>query len=188
MDKEKAFTLIVVLFGSTLVLVGLLGPWISFIASWSYRNETIRIYGRTTAEVSPFFIVYSMMIEASSPIEPTRIQRIIPMNVPVGEGVRYFHDAVSLLIGVTCIAGAAVGIIGQYLVRWRISLTGGLLILIAALSFFIILPWNVNQLYLNLKLHWYLTVVGAAIIIAGASLQSMRNLVRNLVDIFYHAP
>jgi len=184
MFKIKLLTFIFTSFGLILIFIGVFGPWISLNSSWTYFNETTRVYGKTFAKMSPFTINFSSNIIAHSPIMKERKVEIIPSNIFLGEGIDHFYDPVASLIGIVCIIGAIISAFGQYIDRWKIAFIGGVLTLSSTPSFFICLPKSTNLLYFKVMWHWYLTILGAILLIACATFKFMRNFVQNLVKIF----
>jgi len=184
MFKITRVKLIGALIGLILIFIGIFGPWISLNSSWTYFNETSKIYGKSYCKMSPFTITFSSNIIAHSPIVHERKVEIIPSNTFLGSGIKHLYDPVASLIGIFCIMGAILDFFGQYIDRWKVAFTGGVLTLLSTISFFICLPKNTNVLYFKVMWHWYLTILGTILLIACATFKFMRNFVQNLVKIF----
>ena len=184
MFKIKPLTLIGALIGLILILIGIFGPWISLNSSWIYNNETSRIYGETYAKMSPFTITFSSNIVAHSPIMHERKVQIIPSNIFLGEGIKHFYDPLASLIGIVCIMGGIISALGQYIDRWKIAFIGGVLTISSTLSFFICVPNSTNVLFFTVMWHWYLTLLGAILLIACATFHLTQYFVENLVKLF----
>jgi len=140
----------VTIIGGILVLTGLVGPWFSF----SIVDHSVGNY--LYFDMSPFFLN----------IKVSKVND--PFNEITSSGCHYFYGADKSLIGIVCIIGAILSFFGGGMDRWKLSLVGGITVLIATLSFSMCLPGYLPGLSVN----WgsYISAFGAIVIISSISL------------------
>lgn len=160
------------LIGGILILVGVFGPWISY--------KFYRVY-LFPIPLSPDKFRLSMDAEFKS--SPFTFQYTLK-HIQSGNITEYgnisFYDPISSLIGIACIIGSFLGFIGPNIDRWKITLTGGALTLLSALSFFLCLPYNINKSNYNFMQHWYLTILGGILIIFTVLLKNLHCMIQKI--------
>jgi hypothetical protein len=168
--------------GIILIFIGLSGPWLSYSAKWSYyANETDRYHGETLAEASPFLIKYTLNV-TSSTSRPGLIREIVPLKIYLGANNKFFYDPMASLLGLFCTVGAVISLSSQFWKKQDISFFGGLLSLLATISFFITLPRNINVIYLTTMPHWVYTSIGAIVVMVSAISDSIESFIRAILN------
>jgi len=147
---------VITLFGGFLIIIGLLGPWVSLELYRVYKfdiplsYEELRLSTKTYAKFSPFIFSYRILH--------------IQSNTVTLFGEKYFYDLLATMIGIISIIGIIVGIVGPNIERWKITFLGGIVNIASTLLFLMVLPSNIYRSEYILLWRWYITILGGLFI------------------------
>lgn len=156
-DKRRLLSVI----GSSLVIIGLLFPWFNYhlpqhLGGSRFANSMAHI------SVSPFVLSITLTLTSN---------RSLYENIEVlSHKSFFFYNSVSSLIGLMCIVGSTLGLIGGCMQRSRISLIGGSASLFTAFFFPFLLPSSVLFIGINCYPTWgfWLSLLGSILILVSS--------------------
>jgi len=179
------------LLGSIVIVTGVVSPWFGFHIPVKHGDAT-RISAMAHCYMSPFTLVVNLA--SASKLRNTTIY--VDTGI-IDCSLFNFYSVGPFLVGVACVAGAALSSVGESANRLRLTLAAGLALFSSTLSFSFLLP---SKIFLSVTYYrlaamsgFWLTILGAILIFVSIGFRLLflcskvsRLLLYDLVGFLQH--